>query len=262
MTFERQRRVAGLWAWLPTFRMAAEYESVQRAALVMHVSPSAVSRTIKQLEKALGFVVFERSTAGVKLTARGARLLEATRSGMRVVDDALEAAVERVRVAASAPFLPALVARAMTQVDRLSLITVRSAEAAEAVLHRGEVDLAFVHQPTGDPTLEARLLCQLEQVITRGGTKGEARFVSSSGDGEFLADDLHAMFELAASQRVGVLVPGVLAPAGVPCTPVAAPLAVYAVRRRSAGEAPTREHQVLAALERALRALRPPGDDD
>jgi DNA-binding transcriptional LysR family regulator len=253
MTFERQRRVAALWSWLPAFRMAAEYESLQRAALAMNVSPSAISRTIKQLEGALGFSVFERSPAGVKLTPRGARLLEATRTGMRVVDDALESVTERVRLGASAPFLPALLARTLTEVERVSLVSLRSTDAAVLALLRGELDLAFLHQPLGDASLESRLLCQLDQVIARPPrVKAEARVVTATGQGALLADDLSAMFELAASQRVGVLVPRTLAPGGATCVAVTETLPVYAVSRRAATEGTSREREVLAAIERAF----------
>lgn len=41
---ERLRRVANLWNWLPPFRVVAEYQSIQRAAVVLNVSASALSR--------------------------------------------------------------------------------------------------------------------------------------------------------------------------------------------------------------------------
>src|SRR5712691_11901344 len=54
MTMTRYRRVAELWNWLPGFRGVAEHESVNEAASALNVSPSALSRTVKLLESALG----------------------------------------------------------------------------------------------------------------------------------------------------------------------------------------------------------------
>jgi DNA-binding transcriptional LysR family regulator len=59
---DRFRRVAQLWNWLPAFRGVAEHENPQRAASVLGVSASALSRTVKLLEDALGAEVFVRQS--------------------------------------------------------------------------------------------------------------------------------------------------------------------------------------------------------
>lgn len=84
---ERARSIAAFWSWLPAFRSVAEYGGIQRAALALHVSPSALSRTIRLLEEAIGSPLFVRSAAGLTLTESGVALLEGTRDAMRRVDD-------------------------------------------------------------------------------------------------------------------------------------------------------------------------------
>ena len=90
---DRQRRVMAVWNWLPAVRVVAEYESIQRAARELAVSPSALSRTIKLAEDAVGAALFVRAASGITLTEAGATLLGAVRSAMRIVDDGLESLV-------------------------------------------------------------------------------------------------------------------------------------------------------------------------
>ncbi|HSO36785.1 MAG TPA: LysR family transcriptional regulator [Labilithrix sp.] len=89
-SMDRARRVAALWNWLPAFRVVAEYASIHKAALVLHVSPSSLSRTIKLIEEVIGTPLFVRTPTGLTLTAFGADLLKGTREALRRVDDALE----------------------------------------------------------------------------------------------------------------------------------------------------------------------------
>jgi DNA-binding transcriptional LysR family regulator len=91
MGMDRLRRVADLWNWLPAFRVVAEYESIQKAAVVLNVSPSALSRTVRLLEEGTGHTLFVRGATGLSLTAFGAELLKGTRDAMRRVDDVLDA---------------------------------------------------------------------------------------------------------------------------------------------------------------------------
>jgi DNA-binding transcriptional LysR family regulator len=86
----RLRRVMRLWDWLPAFRAVAETEHLTNAAHQLHVTPPAVSRTLKVLEDDLGQALFERRGRGLQLNPAGARLLSAVRTAMRVVHDAVQ----------------------------------------------------------------------------------------------------------------------------------------------------------------------------
>ncbi|KEI69775.1 HTH-type transcriptional activator IlvY [Endozoicomonas elysicola] len=58
---------------LKQFLALAESLHFNRASLICHVSPSTLSRTIKQLEDQLGVALFERDNRSVSLTSEGER---------------------------------------------------------------------------------------------------------------------------------------------------------------------------------------------
>lgn len=66
---------------LRVFEAAARRLSFKEAAAELHVTPTAVSHQIRQLEEWLGLALFERGTRRVRLTAAGERLLPPLRDG-------------------------------------------------------------------------------------------------------------------------------------------------------------------------------------
>jgi len=257
MEFERQRRLAGLWNWLPVFRAAAEYESLQRAALAMGVSPSAVSRTIRLLESALGFAVFERLASGVRLTARGERLLGATRDAMRWVDDTLEPLARSPgaqRLGAVGPYLPALVARAAG--GALERLTVVDGDAIADALLRGDVDLVLSHQRHDGGELASERVGVLRLVAASHGPAPELvapRLPGlEAGPGPLLrVDELSAMLAVASARRCAVLVPPALAPRDATQAPHSAQVEVWVVSRVPLAE-PTPPPEFFGALRELL----------
>jgi LysR family glycine cleavage system transcriptional activator len=75
---------------LRAFEAAARHLSFKRAAQELHVTPTAISHQIRQLEAAIGVPLFERRTRQVLLTAEGQVLLPVLRDGFdsfaRVID--------------------------------------------------------------------------------------------------------------------------------------------------------------------------------
>ena len=61
---------------LKTFLTVAAVGSITKAAAVLFVTQSAVSRRIKQLEEHIGIPLFERSGTHLKLTGTGSQLIE------------------------------------------------------------------------------------------------------------------------------------------------------------------------------------------
>ena len=51
---DKVQRLHRFWSWLPAFSAVAETQHLPSAALKLHVSPSALSRTIRLLEDDLG----------------------------------------------------------------------------------------------------------------------------------------------------------------------------------------------------------------
>jgi DNA-binding transcriptional LysR family regulator len=151
MSMPRFRRVAQLWNWLPSFRGVAEHESLQKAASALGVSGSALSRTVKLLEDALGAELFVRHPGGLRPTPLGAELLAITRDAMRHVDDCIAAYEARregagpLLVGVTEEIAGVIVARALSALDDAEVIHIRSAagESIEEDLLQGNLDLAL-----------------------------------------------------------------------------------------------------------------------
>jgi LysR family glycine cleavage system transcriptional activator len=84
--------VPGLGAF-STFEAAARHQSFTRAAEELHVTPAAVSYSIRELESQLGVKLFHRTKRVVRLTDAGEQLNSTVATAL----DAIGRAVERVR---------------------------------------------------------------------------------------------------------------------------------------------------------------------
>ncbi|MDF1837995.1 MAG: LysR family transcriptional regulator [Planctomycetota bacterium] len=85
---ERLRDISRFWNWLPAFRAVGETSHLRSAAEALHLSPSALSRSIKQLEQSLGRDLFRRTNRRLELTSEGQQLLTVLRDAMRMVHEA------------------------------------------------------------------------------------------------------------------------------------------------------------------------------
>ncbi|WP_412478304.1 LysR substrate-binding domain-containing protein [Azonexus sp. IMCC34839] len=90
---------------LPAFEAAARLGSFLAAAEALHLTPSAISHRIRQLEEHLGQPLFERRHRAVVLTAAGRRYLAVVREALLRLDEAsavLRApSRERLRISAA-----------------------------------------------------------------------------------------------------------------------------------------------------------------
>ena len=77
--------------------VVAEHLSFSRAARILGVRQSAVSRRVQELEDKLGVSLFEREVGGVRLTEAGRRFLERSRSALAEIDYAVKAAASAGR---------------------------------------------------------------------------------------------------------------------------------------------------------------------
>ncbi|MDE2439388.1 MAG: LysR family transcriptional regulator [Betaproteobacteria bacterium] len=73
---------------LPAFEAAARLGSFQAAAEALHLTPSAISHRIRQLEEHLGQDLFERRHRAIVLTAAGRRYLTVVRDALLRLDEA------------------------------------------------------------------------------------------------------------------------------------------------------------------------------
>ena len=106
------------------FVAVAEELHFGRAAERLHMSQSPLSRTIRELERDLGVVLFVRTTRRVELTAAGSPLLERSRRALAEIDGAIAEVrrsaepVDDVLAVGYGPFSGAVVARIVDAVAR------------------------------------------------------------------------------------------------------------------------------------------------
>ncbi len=74
---------------LRAFHFVAQHQSFARAAEKLFMTPSGVSVLIRELERQLGFRLFDRTTRHVELTAYGSDLLAVTQPSLRALDAAM-----------------------------------------------------------------------------------------------------------------------------------------------------------------------------
>ncbi|HEY6723262.1 MAG TPA: LysR family transcriptional regulator, partial [Polyangiaceae bacterium] len=74
---------------LGAFREVARHKSFSRAARALHVTPSAVSHRIAELESQLGVELFVRTTRSVQLTPVARDLLSSVDEGLRHIHEGL-----------------------------------------------------------------------------------------------------------------------------------------------------------------------------
>src|SRR5690554_3410277 len=90
------RRLPSLNA-LRAFEAGARHLSFTRAADELHVTQTAISHQVRQLEAELGFPLFRRSTRRLELTPEGQRLAPAVTQALERIAEAVEALRARRR---------------------------------------------------------------------------------------------------------------------------------------------------------------------
>lgn len=175
---EHQRRLYRIWNWLPAFRAVAETEHLPTASERLHVTPSALSRSIKQLERELGRQLFRRVGRRLELSPAGEQLLRALRESMSRLDKGISMAstsqfVGPIRVSATEPFATAFVVDALDALVEAHPLVVPHLDALEPsvaeewVVDR-RLDVAVLDQPLPDDALTIHRLGELRYGIHCG----------------------------------------------------------------------------------------------
>ncbi|MDE1157396.1 MAG: pca operon transcription factor PcaQ [Neorhizobium sp.] len=138
---------------LHTFVEVARQKSVVRAAEILNVSQPAVTKTIRELEEALGVAVFERDGRGIRITRYGevflrhaGAALTALRQGMDSVSQELFDAAPPVRVGALPTVSTRIMPKAMSAFleektgSRVKIVTGENAVLMEQLII-GDLDL-------------------------------------------------------------------------------------------------------------------------
>lgn len=123
------------------------------AARKLHLTQSAVSHAIAELERQAGTALFDRLPRGVSLTPCGASLLEEGR-GILAASRSLDKRIGRLEestpvslvssITIASFVLPPILGRLKAEYPELKVrVRVESADSAMGILQRGEADLAF-----------------------------------------------------------------------------------------------------------------------
>ncbi|HEX8048935.1 pca operon transcription factor PcaQ [Rhizobium sp.] len=138
---------------LQTFVEVARQKSVVKAAGLLHVSQPAVTKTIRELEEALGVAVFERDGRGIKITRYGevflrhaGAALTALRQGFDSVSQERSGEAPPIRIGALPTVSTRIMPRAMELFlkeetwSRIKIVTGENAVLLEQ-LRVGDLDL-------------------------------------------------------------------------------------------------------------------------
>lgn len=149
------RETASLAPLMAAFVAAAEEGHVTRAAELLGVPQSSLSRRLRAVEKTFGFPLFQPVGRRIALTAQGRDLFEQVRGPMRDLDDAIAAVRDNADpegglVRFGFPLtlgpvsVPALLADFHTQAPRVRLQLVQAhGEALAEQIQNGRLDLAI-----------------------------------------------------------------------------------------------------------------------
>ena len=141
------------------FAVVAEHGNVRRAAEALDLSPPALSKSLRRLEKAVGAKLVKRTPKGVELTAVGAAMVGQVRRIRLTLDDVVREAADlsqgraghlRIAVGPTIPEqLPRLYAALLKDAPELTLdIIVTDNDETVPLLRKGELDLVFNTLPT------------------------------------------------------------------------------------------------------------------
>ena len=162
---------------LQYFRAVAEAGSFTRAAEALHLTQSALSKSIAKLEDEIGLRLFEREGNRITLNRFGQRFLEDSGIALARLDDSVRAVREmagleqgEVRIAISKDvFLDHLIQKFLLDFPNISFYCyLLSPEQMREALERGSIDLAVTTiRPMGTNIMWQELyLDQLEVMIS------------------------------------------------------------------------------------------------
>jgi DNA-binding transcriptional LysR family regulator len=181
---EPEKKLRDIWPWIPAFRVVAETEHLPTAAQRLHVSPSALSRTVKLVEDALGEELFVRSSRRIVLNAAGQRLLQAIRRSMTSLEHAMHTVLEHdfsgeykvtsLGVLTDYFVLPALLEMRERRPAVIPCLSTLLSREANRQLANGQIEVAFYYDATSMEGVVCRKIGSLANSVFCG--KGHPLF--------------------------------------------------------------------------------------
>ena len=153
---------------LEVFVTVARVRNITRAAGMLDLTPSPVSRTVRELERGLGRRLFDREYHELVMTRAGQELLPKALEMLRLAGIVKGQPAAPLRVGSSPwgaqRFARKLVAAAAELGHDLDLEEAMSSELIEK-LQFGDLDLALVHLPVDVPGLDLRVVAEYRQYL-------------------------------------------------------------------------------------------------
>lgn len=155
MTHDLDRLLPAIWNWLPAFRAVAETEHLPTASKRLNLTPGALSKSIRQLEDALGHALFTRAGRTLVLNTAGSRLLVAINQAAGTIDGALASItseplagpvrISTLGVMTNEFVLPAALNLKRTHPRFVPILENHAQREANELLVRGHLDVAFYY---------------------------------------------------------------------------------------------------------------------
>ena len=150
---------------LRTMRAVADAGSLVGAATALALTPAALTARVKALEAALGVLLFDRTSAGLKANAAGQVALDAARSidaSLRLFEEAMQAVrlghggrLSVGAVSTAKYFAPRLIAAFMAERPRLDLrFSIGNRAEMIETLRNFDVEIALTGRPPVDLPIE------------------------------------------------------------------------------------------------------------
>jgi DNA-binding transcriptional LysR family regulator len=165
---ELERLLPSIWNWLPAFRAVAESQHLPTASKLLNVTPGALSRSIRQLEDAVGHELFNRVGRNLVLNTAGARLLVAINEATATIDGALASItseplagpvrISTLGVMTNEFVLPAVLRLKRMQPRFVPVLENHHHRQANELLVRGHLDVAFYYDALAHEGLTIELL--------------------------------------------------------------------------------------------------------
>ncbi len=178
MKDDTAKKLERIWPWIPAFRAVAETEHLPTAAARLHLSASALSRSVKLVEEALGEELFVRGSRRITLNHAGQRLLDAIRRSVSSLEHTLHGVLSRdftgsYRVASLGVLTDYFVLPALLDVQRdrplvVPCMTTLSSKEANRQLASGQVEVAFYYDATSMPGIACRRIGALSNSLYCG----------------------------------------------------------------------------------------------
>lgn len=193
---DSEKKLAHIWPWIPVFRVVAETQHLPTAAARLHVSPSAISRTVRLVEDTLGEELFVRTSRRIVLNAAGERLLEAVRRAMTNLERSMQEVLEReftgnyhvssLGVLTDHFVLPVLLEQRAARPAVIPCMTTLSSRDANRQLASGQIEVAFYYDATAASGITCRRIGSLTNSLYVG--RGHPLFGKKTVTTEELAD--------------------------------------------------------------------------